>query len=789
MGNDLGLAFDVLARRGGLSFSRETVAWQARSQVDGSVKEVQLPRALVGATWLDQDTGLVVDEVRQLVGGEATIFQRMNGQGDMLRLATTVLGEDKGRATGTFIPAQGDGGGVNPIVAAVLRGETYRGRALVVGTWYTAAYAPLKDRAGEVVGMLFVGVRDEGLEGIRKAVSGIRLGVSGDVVVLTGTGKARGTYVVSRDGKNDGKSVWEAKDDTGRHFVQDIVARALALGPGETAAARYRFQRPDGTRVDRVVRFAYHAGWDWVIIAGLDRVEAESASRSVKSSLALAALAVALLAAAALLAVTWYARRAAARIATPVEAMAKAAQRVALGDTSQTIAPGGDDEIGRLAEAFRGTLDYLRGVAEGARAMARGDLGVSLRPRSEADVLAHSFQEAQLALGRMIDEIGRVARAAVAGRLSERADAAGSGGAYGEVLRGVNDTLDSVVAPMTEARSALEKLARRDLTARVEGCHQGDHALLAAAVNETASALHDALSQVAEAVEQVNGASSSIAASSQSVASGASAQASSLHEIRSSLESAASSAGKAAGDAQQASALAGGARSSAQDGAAAMEQLQGAMGEIRRAADRTSAIIKDISEIAFQTNLLALNAAVEAARAGEAGRGFAVVAEEVRSLALRAKEAAVKTEGLIQESVKQAGQGEEASRLATGRLREIVAGVAGASDLVAAIAASSREQAAVIELVNRAVGDMDGVTQATAASAEESSSAAEELHGQAEELAAMVGAFALGPGETREASAAPRAVVHGSVIHRPAPWAGSRPTPGLSPPPPTAHPA
>jgi methyl-accepting chemotaxis protein len=275
------------------------------------------------------------------------------------------------------------------------------------------------------------------------------------------------------------------------------------------------------------------------------------------------------------------------------------------------------------------------------------------------------------------------------------------------------------------------------------GNYQGDHAKIKNAVNATGESLHDALQKVAVAVDQVSAAAGQIASSSQAVSEGASQQASTLEETASSLETMSTMVKRSAENAMQANGLAQTAKAAAVGGAASMDEMTGAMGKIRASAEGTSQIIKEINEIAFQTNLLALNAAVEAARAGEAGRGFAVVAEEVRSLALRSKEAALKTEELIKESVHQAAEGEVRSKQVNSQLGEIVGGIGKVTDIVGEITASAKEQACGIDQLNKAAADVNKVTQQNAANSEESSAAAEELSSQSEELAAMVGEFKL----------------------------------------------
>src|SRR5580658_813696 len=250
--------------------------------------------------------------------------------------------------------------------------------------------------------------------------------------------------------------------------------------------------------------------------------------------------------------------------------------------------------------------------------------------------------------------------------------------------------------------------------------------------------IRDTVVEIGEGTEQVASAAAQVSSVSQVLAQGTSEQASSLQQTSASTEEITSITRRNADNASTAAELMASVDQGVGNANVTLAQMVTSMGEINASSDKISKIIKVIDEIAFQTNILALNAAVEAARAGEAGMGFAVVADEVRNLAQRSAQAAKDTAALIEESISKSTEGGAKLGQVAQVIRAITESAGKVKTLVDEVSLGSQEQARGIDQISKAIAQMDHVTQATAASAEESASASEELSAQAEAVAHIV---------------------------------------------------
>lgn len=362
---DLNVARDLLASTGAVNFRRQ-LTWTATNQVSQDTAKVSLPRMQFGKTWLGQnsDAGTatpVVDDVKALVGGAATVFQRLNKQGDMLRVATNVTKADGTRAIGTYIPATGADGQPNLVVAALLKGKTYRGSAFVVDTWYAAAYEPIKDAGGAVVGALFVGQKLESVPALRRAISEVRVGERGYVSVLAGSGDDRGAFVITPDTAQNGKSALDISDATGHKYLAEAVDRAVQLEGGELNTVRYTAAGTKGEELAMTARIAYYQPWDWVIIthsADADfRLPVVAALGSAKNAM-LWALAIAGALLALLGALVSY--RVAARLTASLSRVTAALHALRSRDLTVAVPVSGKDEVSVMATALNEAAAAIR---------------------------------------------------------------------------------------------------------------------------------------------------------------------------------------------------------------------------------------------------------------------------------------------------------------------------------------------------------------------------------------------------------------------------------------------
>ncbi len=291
------------------------------------------------------------------------------------------------------------------------------------------------------------------------------------------------------------------------------------------------------------------------------------------------------------------------------------------GDLDHEIDIHRTDEIGELARTFSKMVTYLREMASVSEAIAGGNLGVDVQPRSKNDTLGKAF-------ARMIEGLRKL-------------------------VRNGRDAAQQVASASNQVAGASDESAKISLQT-------------SSAIDEVTSTMHEMSVNVQNMVKSTK------------------VQASSVSETSASIDQMVASIQRVADTAKVLLDISNRSREEVHNGIATMEKATDGLNRINttiqssgeiidvlgQRADDIGKIIEVIDDLAEQTNLLALNAAIEAARAGEHGLGFAVVADEVRKLAEKSAQSTKEISELIQSIQKESRKAVENMNRSTAIVNE-----------------------------------------------------------------------------------------------------------------------
>jgi methyl-accepting chemotaxis protein len=363
VGHDLQTSQYLLAELGNVHLGENPITWDAKNQETGDIISVDLPEMMAGNISFGQNKDLgiptpLVDNVMEMTDCTSTVFQRMNNNGDMLRIATNAVNLDGTRAIGTYIPAMGEAGR-SEIISAVLSGQQYTGRAFVVNKWFVSSYEPIFDDNGMVVGMLFVGIPEERSSTVRDQIMATVVGDTGYVYVLD----REGNYIISPDGSQDGECVWDNQCANGNYYIQNTVNAALDLEDDTFAKIRYAEYNPQSNMNEmRMTTVGYFEPWDWTLVAGTWESELQKSVTTIQEAnnknriSMMIVLAVSL----AVIVAIWIVLS--RSISKPIRTAGATIKKIGEGDFTQKLDIKSQDEIGLLAKDYNIAVDNVQNL-------------------------------------------------------------------------------------------------------------------------------------------------------------------------------------------------------------------------------------------------------------------------------------------------------------------------------------------------------------------------------------------------------------------------------------------
>ncbi|WP_339455670.1 methyl-accepting chemotaxis protein [Pseudomonas sp. EA_65y_Pfl1_P120] len=328
-----------------------------------------------------------------------------------------------------------------------------------------------------------------------------------------------------------------------------------------------------------------------------------------------------------------------------------------------------------------------------------------------------------------------------------------------------------ITRPIAQAVESAQRIAKGDLTQAILTERTDEAGQLLMALADMQGGLKSTLMEIANASDQLASAAEELSAVTDESSRGLTRQNDEIQQAATAVNQMTAAVDEVASNAVSTSEASRQATSEAEDGRQQVEQaVSGMSSMVSEINDSTQSVadlagqVREIGKvidvirgIADQTNLLALNAAIEAARAGEQGRGFAVVADEVRALAHRTQISTVDIEKMIGEvqvgadgavaamnkSLTWANNTQALAQNAGEALQRITASVAMINERNLVIASASEEQAQVAREVDRNLLNIQDLSTQTAAGANQTNAASQDLSRLATSFNALVSKFQL----------------------------------------------